>query len=126
MKKITLAVLFLLTFGCLSHAQVFSHVSEKQIMITDVIHNEKPLKPRSVKPVDAYIHFDFEEIEVNFNDDLEKVVVVIQDQTGQEVCSYCCDTNTEPVVSLPLPMTDGAYTLRIVGDTYEGVGDFHL
>lgn len=86
----------------------------------------RPIKPRSVKPVEAYIYFDFEELEVNFNDDLDKVVVVIQDQTGQEVYSYSCDTNIEPVVSLPLPMSEGAYTLRIVGDMYEGEGNFDL
>lgn len=86
----------------------------------------RPIKPRSVKPVEAYINYDFEEIEVNFNDDLEKVVVVIQDQTGQEFCSYCCDTNSEPVVSLPLPISEGAYTLRVMGETYEGEGVFDL
>lgn len=86
----------------------------------------RPIKPRSVKPVEAYIYYDFEELEVNFNDDLGKVVVVLQDQTGQEVCSYRCDTNTEPAVSLPLPMSEGAYTLRIVGDAYEGEGIFDL
>ncbi|WP_147638026.1 DUF3244 domain-containing protein [Alistipes sp.] len=125
MKKIFL-LLVLLVFTFPIKSQVFTRVSVKQIQITDVINNEKHFKPRSVKPVEAYINYDFEEIEVNFNDDLEKVVVVIQDQTGQEVCSYCCDTNSEPVVSLPLPISEGAYTLRVMGETYEGEGVFDL
>lgn len=100
--------------------------STQSIDIINVSSGIKPIRPRSVKPVEAYIYYDFEELEVNFNDDLGKVVVVLQDQTGQEVCSYRCDTNTEPAVSLPLPMSEGAYTLRIVGDAYEGEGIFDL
>lgn len=126
MKNLALLFVFIFVCNCPSIAQTFNHVGNKTVVITDVIHNEKPLKPRSVKPVEAYIYFDFEELEVNFNDDLDKVVVVIQDQTGQEVYSYSCDTNIEPVVSLPLPMSEGAYTLRIVGDMYEGEGNFDL
>lgn len=102
--------------------------STQRLVVRDVTQPsvDRPISPRSVKPVEAYIYFDFEELEVNFNDDLDKVVVVIQDQTGQEVCSYSCDTNIEPVISLPLPMSEGVYTLRILGDTYEGEGNFDL
>lgn len=126
MKNFALLLLLSFVCGCPSSAQTFNRVANKAIIITDLINNEKPLRPRSVKPVEAYIYYDFEELEVNFNDDLGKVVVVLQDQTGQEVCSYRCDTNTEPAVSLPLPMSEGTYTLRIVGDAYEGEGIFDL
>lgn len=45
---------------------------------------------------------------------------------GQTIVRYNCNTNFEPVAQLSMPMDEGYYMIRIIGNDYEAEGHFNL
>lgn len=67
----------------------------------------------AVPEISAYLDVEMEQLEVQFAGSAGKVWIGIVDEMGRTVFSYVCDTEMEWVVYLPIPQSDGLYTLQI-------------
>ncbi len=80
--------------------------------------------PRSVISfVDAWYDAEISLLEISFNTKIGKTSIYVLNGMNQCVARYGCDTDQEDTVWMNFQVVeDETYTIRIVGDEYEGVG----
>lgn len=92
-----------------------------EITLRDVTGSSSPEIQRRVQ---AFMDFDMDQVTVQFNASVgNEVTVTIMTISGATISMTVCDSEVEPLVSLPLP-PKGAYILKVESETYEGEGTF--
>lgn len=129
MKKVLFILLLMGAYICPTIAQTQSDsetLSFEEIVILDSAQG-RPRQPRSIvhAAVEAYVDYEAQTIEVDFNDDLGTATVTVFTSAGQRIAYRTCNTQAEGIIWLPLPPS-GSYRIEIRGNEYEGYGNFTI
>lgn len=105
----------------------FASYTTKDVDIVDIlIPTNKPQGRSAGKTVEAYYNYDFNCMEFYFCKNVGVVTVYIF-INGSCISSGNCDTSVEDIVLIQnIPANPGAYTIKIIGNNYEGYGCFDL
>lgn len=99
-------------------------LTTRDICINDLTYPAEKEQARSAGSiVDASYSAEGSMLEFWFNMEVGSVKITVTDAMGTALAVYACNTEIEPYVLIPIFLSaDNAYTIRIVGTEYEGVG----
>ncbi len=111
-------------------AEAHQSTKTKDIYIRDVTRpgGSGTQQTRSTgNTVDARYDSSMSLLEVSFNLEVGNVTIYVLNGMNQCIARYDCDTDMENIVWMTVDMPEGDnYTIRIVGDDYEGIGYLYL
>ncbi len=126
MKKLTFPIITILLLLCSIGGFSANDTNKEPIDIKDkpTPPNTGSIKPRTdISTVDAWYDYDGSMFEFWFNDNIGSVTICVSDAMNQTIASCTCDTAVESMAYIFCAIDETqSYTVRIVGNDYEGVG----
>lgn len=128
MKKLFILLACLVCFSSTGICSTTSTDRETKISVF-VTRGGRPLpRPRSVtaEAIEASIDAEAALLYITFNESFGKVNITVKNSMGIAVSAYNCDSTTEPMVVMSVPVTEDSYSLSITGSAVEAYGYYTI
>lgn len=131
MKKIIATLVILSTLGQFQAESSNMNRRENEKEEVNLVEMKKgrfdETRTRSLGPdVSAYVDCETGQIEISFNTYIGNATIYLLNGAGMALQTYGCNTEMEWLVYLPIPSSEGSYTLKIDSAGAEYTGEFTL
>lgn len=117
----------LISFIAVFPVNAGSNRPKKDIDIVVAWYPKPHINRTPIQSIEAGIDTENNMVDVTFNEEFGAVIIYIQNQMGQTIAKYECDTNTESQAYIFCNLeSDGVYAIKIFGKDLEASGYFDL